>query len=37
MNEDDEATVVALLTDLGEAVEVWMHDGIEEVMNQFNR
>ena len=37
MNEDDEATVVGLLPDLSEAVGVWMHDGIEEVMNRFNR
>ena len=37
MNEDDEAEVLGLLPDLSEAVRVWMHDGIEEAMNQFNR
>ena len=37
MNESDESTVVELLPELSEAVGVWMRDGIEEVMNQFNR
>lgn len=37
MGEADESTVVELLPDLSEAVGVWMRDGIEEVMNQFNR
>jgi PTH1 family peptidyl-tRNA hydrolase len=37
MNEDDESTVIGLLPDLSEAVEVWVREGIEEVMNQFNR
>ena len=37
MSEADESTVVGLLPDLREAVEVWMRDGIEEVMNRFNR
>jgi len=37
MSEADESTVVGLLPELREAVEVWMCDGIEEVMNQFNR
>ena len=37
MSETDESTVVGLLPELREAVEVWMRDGIEEVMNQFNR
>jgi peptidyl-tRNA hydrolase len=37
MSEDDESAVVGILPELSEAVEVWMRDGIEEVMNQFNR
>ncbi len=37
MSEAAESTVVGLLPELSEAVEVWMRDGIEEVMNQFNR
>jgi PTH1 family peptidyl-tRNA hydrolase len=37
MSEADESTVVGLLPELSEAVEVWMRDGIEQVMNQFNR
>ena len=37
MSEADESTVVGILPELSEAVEVWMRDGIEEVMNQFNR
>ena len=37
MNEDDEARVVGLLPDLSKAVGVWIHDGVEEAMNQFNR
>ena len=37
MSEADETTVVGLLPELSEAVGVWMRDGIEEVMNQFNR
>ena len=37
MSEADETTVVGLLPELSEAVGVWMRDGIEDVMNQFNR
>ena len=37
MSGADESTVVGLLPGLTEAVAVWMRDGIEEVMNQFNR
>ena len=37
MSGADESTVVGLLPELSEAVGVWMRDGIEEVMNQFNR
>jgi PTH1 family peptidyl-tRNA hydrolase len=37
MNEADESAVVGLLPELSEAVAVWMRDGIEEAMNQFNR
>jgi PTH1 family peptidyl-tRNA hydrolase len=37
MSEADESTVVGLLPELSEAVGVWVRDGIEEVMNQFNR
>ena len=37
MNEADESTVVGLLPELSEAVGVWVNDGIEEAMNQFNR
>ena len=37
MSEADESTIVGLLPELSRAVEVWMRDGIEEAMNQFNR
>lgn len=37
MSESDEATVVGLLPELSQAVGVWMREGIEEVMHQFNR
>ena len=37
MSEADESTIVGLLPELSGAVEVWMRDGIEEAMNQFNR
>ncbi len=37
MNETDESTIVGLLPELSQAVGVWMSDGIEETMNQFNR
>ncbi len=37
MSEGDESTVVGILPELSVAVEVWMRDGIEEAMNQFNR
>lgn len=37
MSEADESAVVGLLPELSQAVEVWMRDGIEEAMNQFNR
>ncbi len=37
MSEADESTVVGLLPELSEAVGVWVRDGIEEVMHQFNR
>ncbi len=34
---DDEETVVELLPELTEAVEVWMTEGSEAAMNRFNR
>ena len=37
MSEADGAMIVGLLPELSEAVGVWMRDGIEEVMNRFNR
>ncbi len=37
MSESDESTVVRLLPELSQAVGVWISDGIEEVMSQFNR
>ncbi len=37
MDEDDEETVVALLGDLAGAVRLWMDEGIEPVMNAYNR
>ena len=37
MEDVDQDMVVELLPELSGAVEVWMRDGIEEVMNQFNR
>ena len=37
MSEDDESTIVGLLPELSQAVALWMRDGIEEAMNQFNR
>ncbi len=37
MSEADESTVVGILPELSDAVGVWVRDGIEEVMNQFNR
>ena len=37
MNEDDEDAVVALLGELAEAVRLWMDEGIEPVMNAYNR
>lgn len=37
MPEEDEDVVVALLPDLTRAVEVWMTEGAEAVMNRFNR
>ena len=37
MSGDDESTIVGLLPELSQAVGVWMRDGIEEAMNQFNR
>ena len=37
MESEDEDVVVALLPELSNAVEVWMTDGMEEAMNQFNR
>ncbi len=37
MGSADEDVVVALLPELSKAVEVWMTDGMEEAMNQFNR
>lgn len=37
MPEEDEDTVVGLLPELTEAVEVWMKEGVEAAMNRFNR
>ena len=37
MGSEDEDVVVALLPELSKAVEVWMKDGMEEAMDQFNR
>ena len=37
MNEADESAVVGLLPEMSEAVAVWIRDGVEEAMNQFNR
>lgn len=37
MPPDDEEVVVTLLTELTEAVEMWMDDGVEAAMNRFNR
>jgi len=37
MGDVDQDLVDELLPELSGAVEVWMRDGIEEVMNQFNR
>lgn len=37
MPKEDEDTVVGLLPELTEAVEVWVAEGVEAVMNRFNR
>lgn len=37
MDEDDEDVVVGLLTELAAAVRLWMEEGIEPVMNAYNR
>jgi len=37
MPEDDEDVVVGLLSELSEAVEAWMGEGVEAAMNRFNR
>ena len=37
MPEKDEDMVVALLSELSEAVEVWVTEGVETAMNRFNR
>ena len=37
MPEEDEDMVVALLSELSEAVEVWVTAGVETAMNRFNR
>ena len=37
MGDADEDMVLERLAELSGAVEVWMREGIEEVMNQFNR
>lgn len=37
MPEEDEDVVVGLLPELTEAMEVWIEDGMEPVMNRFNR
>jgi PTH1 family peptidyl-tRNA hydrolase len=37
MPEEDEDVVVGLLPDLTRAVEVWIAEGVEPAMNQFNR
>jgi len=37
MPEEDEDTVVALLPELTEAVEVWVAEGVEAAMTRFNR
>lgn len=37
MDPDDEDRIVTLLPELGEAVGLWVAEGIEPVMNRFNR
>jgi PTH1 family peptidyl-tRNA hydrolase len=37
MPEQDEDSVVALLPEVTEAVEVWVAEGVEAAMNRFNR
>ncbi len=37
MPQEDEDVVVGLLPELTQAVEVWMTEGVEAVMNRFNR
>ena len=37
MKEDDEVVIVALRPDLSRAIGVWIREGIEVAMNQFNR
>ncbi len=37
MNADDEESVLALLAELPEVVAAWIHEGVREAMNRFNR
>ncbi len=37
MPEEDEDAVLELLTELTQAVEVWIAEGTEAAMNRFNR
>ena len=37
MDEDDEDAIVALLPSLTEAIGLWVREGMEPAMNQFNR
>ena len=37
MPEEDEDIVVELLSELTEAVEVWITAGVETAMNRFNK
>lgn len=37
MAQEDEESVLALLPTLAEAVQVWMTEGVQGAMNQFNR
>jgi PTH1 family peptidyl-tRNA hydrolase len=37
MEADDEATVLALLPELTEAVALWVREGVAPAMNRFNR
>jgi PTH1 family peptidyl-tRNA hydrolase len=37
MDTEDEDRVIELLPSLAEGVELWIREGIEPVMNRFNR